>query len=164
MYEAFAAALQLFAQFFWVCYCATELGSLGPRDRTNIQEKDGKGNRGGGKKYNKCRAHFPCSSPCWNPPSFHLAVAAAMNYAWGVFELCQEPTPTLLRCRGRLIVTLPSEVLDYKEERCPCTTFHFFLPLSLPPFCPSLRSSVISVTSQPPRSPPNSNSALSAVP
>lgn len=124
---------------------------MAPETGQTSRKRMAMGKRGEKKK---CQAHFPWSSPCWNPPSFHLTTTPAMNYAWGVFEMCQEPTPSLLRCRGRLIVMLASEVVDYEEERCPCTTFLFFFFLFLShPFCLSLCSSVISVMSLPPHSP-----------
>lgn len=115
------------------------------------------------------------SSPlCWNPSSFHLAAALVMNYALGSCEIRQESTPTLLRCvcvcmcaQGGLIIKPTSEVVDYEEERCPSTIFHLFfclpLTLSLPPFSPSLHSSVISVTPRRPRFSIDSNSVLSAL-
>jgi hypothetical protein len=41
--------------------------------------------------------------------SFHLGAGAAagMNNAWrSVFEMCHGPTPALLQCTGRSIVTV----------------------------------------------------------
>lgn len=55
----------------------------------------------GGKK--RLPLHFLHSSVRWNLPSFHLTEAASMKYARVVFEMCQEPTRPLLRCRGRLM-------------------------------------------------------------
>lgn len=69
----------------------------------------------------------PLSPRRWNLLAFHLAVAAAMNYACGVFEKCQEPTQVWGGGVGgrRLIVTLAAGVVDYKKHRCPHTTLLF---------------------------------------
>lgn len=124
--------LQFSAQGMLLCCRSLQSGFIRPQRAAKHPGKGWRGEKGKGGGVS-VELIFPALL-CWNLPSFHLAMAAAMNYAWGVFEMCQEPTPTLLRCRGRLIVTLTSEVVDYKEARCPRTAFRFFFffPSSFP--------------------------------
>lgn len=114
------------------------------------------------------------SSPlCWNPSSFHLAAALVMNYALGSCEIRQESTPTLLRC---VCLYVCAGGVNYQTyiwsgrlwgREMPEHDFPSFfclpLTLSLPPFSPSLHSSVISVTPRRPRFSIDSNSVLSAL-
>lgn len=97
---------------FYLAWCPVcKSGLFIPWDRTHTQRnkwQEGK----------RLPLHFLPSSVWCNLTSFHLAVADTMKYAWAVFEMCQEPTPTLLRCKGRLIVAAACGVVDYKEVRC----------------------------------------------
>lgn len=108
----------------------------------------------------------PLSPRRWNLLAFHLALAAAMNYAYGVFEKCQEPTQVWGGGR-RLIVTLAAGVVDYKKHRCPHTTLPpLFLTIfsSFPSTFLSVLALIYNQCDVLASNPPNFNYAPSSVP
>lgn len=89
-------------------------------------------------------------------------MAASMNYVWGVFEMCQQPTPTLLRCRGT--VNIHALICSGRlwGRQMPTHDACLFFSNSSTLFL-SLHSSTISLISLPPTPTPPVQFHLSAL-